>query len=524
MLPGKVYKPEDFLWIAWRRRWHILVPFVVITTLVAVFAWRLPDRYQSQTMILIVPQRVPENYVRSTVTARIQDRLRSINEEIQSRTRLEPIIRSFGLYPGLMKAGLVEDAVNRMRNDIDVQVVKGDSFQVSYTAGDPTVAMRVTEQLARLFIDENLRDREVLADDTSAFLESQLADAKARLVDHEKKLEAYNRRYAGELPTQMQSNLQVLQNAQMQIQALVDGLGRDKDRRLMLEGQLNDALADASASNADPATPGEPARQLSPAAQQLAAATTELHTLEGKLTPQHPDIIRLKRTIADLRAKVDAEALAQAALSPQAPGAGAVVPAANSSRSQHVTQLKTELASITEQINTKEDELKRLQGRVAEYQGRVEAVPTRESELVELTRDYDTLQKTYTNLLQKKEEAQVAANLERRQIGEQFKVLDPARRPERPISPNRQRIDFVGAAAGLGLGLALAALLEYRDRSMRSEEDVMMALALPVVASIPTIITGVERKRVRRNRLIASGVAAAAVVMTAAVVFWSLRS
>ncbi len=245
MLPGKTYKPEDILVIAWRRRWQIIVPFLLVAGGAIRYAQTLPDRYRSETVILIVPQRVPESYVHSTVTSRIEDRLRSINQQIMSRTRLEPIIQTLNLYPGLMKNGLVEDAVARMRLDADVQVVKGDAFRVSFIANEPRTAMKVTQQLASLFIDENLKDREVLAEDTNQFLDSQLDNAKQRLIEHEKKLEEYRKRYAGQLPTQVQSNLQVIQNAQMQIQSINDSIGRDRDRRLMLERQVADSNADS---------------------------------------------------------------------------------------------------------------------------------------------------------------------------------------------------------------------------------------------------------------------------------------
>ena len=178
MIPGSTFKVEDVLKIA--KRWpQVILPFLVISLGTFVVVRRLPDRYRSETLILVVPQRVPESYVRATVTTRIQDRLQSMNHEIMSRTRLEPVIREFNLYPGLVKAGLMEDVIDRMRRDIVAQAVRGDAFRISYTSGDPRTAMRVTERLSSLYIDENLRDREVLADGTNQFLESQLADAKA---------------------------------------------------------------------------------------------------------------------------------------------------------------------------------------------------------------------------------------------------------------------------------------------------------------------------------------------------------
>src|SRR5438874_5062970 len=202
MIPGKKYAAEDFLRIASRRKWLILIPFVVASVTTFMIVKHLPNRFQSKTLILVVPQRVPDSYVHSTVSAPIEDRLRSMKEEILSRSRLQRIVEDFNLYPEERQRLTMEDVVEKMRREIVIDTVKGDSFTVSYTAGNARVAMRVTERLASMFIEESLRDRVVLAEGTSTFLESQLEDARQRLVAHEKKLEAYRERYAGELPTE----------------------------------------------------------------------------------------------------------------------------------------------------------------------------------------------------------------------------------------------------------------------------------------------------------------------------------
>src|SRR5215510_6156468 len=134
MIPGKKYTTDDFLQIAWRRKWIILIPFVVISVGTFIVVARLPNQYRSQTTILVVPQRVPDSYVRSTVTASIDERLRSISEQILSRSRLERIIHDFDLYRELRKKALLEDVVERMRRDITVDPAKGGTFEIAYTA------------------------------------------------------------------------------------------------------------------------------------------------------------------------------------------------------------------------------------------------------------------------------------------------------------------------------------------------------------------------------------------------------
>src|SRR5262249_37526164 len=196
---------------------------------------------------------------------------------------------------------------------------------------------------------------------------------------------------------------------------------------------------------------------------------------------------------------------------------------AEAAQRNRVRELKLEVQNLDQQIADKQAEQRRLAVVISTHQRRIAAVPTHESELTELMRDYETLQKTYTSLLARREDSKTAADLERRQIGEQFKILDPAREPERPISPKRLQLDLAGALAGLALGLGLTALLEYRDSSLKTEDDVAQVLMLPVLALIPYMPTpGEEQRRVKRRVLVASCVAAGVVLMSA-VVAWKLN-
>src|ERR1051325_5386980 len=179
-------------------------------------------------------------YVKSTVTAKMEDRLPSISSLILSRSRLERTVMDFNLYPAIRAQRTMDDVVERMRDDIEVKLEGQESFRVSYVSSDPAIARDVTSRLASLFIDENLRDRETLADQTNRFLESQVDEAKSRLVEHEKKLEEYRKKYAGELPTQLESNLQSIRNTQLQLQATTEAINRARERRLLVERQIAD--------------------------------------------------------------------------------------------------------------------------------------------------------------------------------------------------------------------------------------------------------------------------------------------
>ncbi len=514
MLPGKKYKPEDMLWVVWRRKWAVIIPFVLILAGTVAVVRTLPNRYLSETVILIVQQRVPESYVRATVTTRIEDRMRSIQQQILSRTRLEAIVRDLDLYPAERQQLPMQDVVERMRRDVVVTVVQGDAFRIAFTYKNPKAAMLVVERLASELINENLQDREVLATATTDFLQSQLEDARRRLAEQESKVAEFQRRHAGELPSERDANLQVLHNLQLQVQALLDSANRDRDRRLLLERTLADLEATVPAAPLPAVTRAGSDCRYGAAplttAERLDAARETLKALELRLTPGHPDVVYIKRQITGLEAKLKAEAAQPSSPAPRTVRARTPEEANQLRRIQETRQ---ELNGVIIALASKQGEEKQLRDRIAAVEKKVSATPKLEAELTALTRDYDTVRRGYESLLAKQEDSKVAAALEQRQIGEYFKVLDRARLPEGPASPNRQMLNLVGALAGLGVGLGLVALLEYKDMGLRSEEDVISVLRLPVLAAIPVIETTEDRRRARRRRVF--GLVGAAVVVVA---------
>ena len=514
MIPGKQYSFDTLVQVARRRKWLIVLPTLVVAALGAAIVTYLPNIYRSETLILVVPQRVPESYVRSTVTARIEDRLQSISQQILSRTRLEQIVTDFNLYPKeRANKELMEDIVERMRtHDIGIDIIKGDAFRVSYQADDPRTAMRVTERLASLFIDESLRDREVLAEGTSQFLATQLDEARRQLVATETKIQEYQRLHNGELPAQMSANLQGQHNAEMALQALGEDLNRDRERRILLERQVTDLLeAPVEAKPSDPDKP-EMAETLE---DELRIAQQALLAVELKLRPEHPDVKKQRRAVDLLEQRVAALKLEGTLTSRPTP---AVV--MDPARRKRLTDAKADLDNLDRQLQAKIAEESRLRGLVGMYQARIEATPVREAELAALGRDYETQQQTYTTLLQKKEESQIAANLERRQIGEQFKILDPARMPEKPASPDRPRLYAIALLVAIASGLGVAALAEFFDKSLRTEADVRAALNLMVLATVPTLRDAGRPRRFGRAVAVSSAVIT--VLVAGGAVAWRL--
>jgi polysaccharide chain length determinant protein (PEP-CTERM system associated) len=522
VIPGKKYKPEDFLEIAWRRRWYIVVPFVAIAIGTFAVVQLLPYRWQSSALLAVVPQRVPENIVRSTVSSRLDERLAQYAQVILSRTNLERIIQEFDLYPDDRRRLLMEDIVETMRTR-DIRFNPGRarnsdsaSFSVSFEYTDPRTAMLVAERVASLFIRESVQDRSVLADQTDQFLQSQLEEARRQLKEHENRLQAFRQANPGQMPAQYDANQQALQNAHMQLQALQESINRDRDQLQMIQRQIEDI--NVAASMPVPASL-EPADRSAPmtAARALENAKNNLRLLEQQKKPDHPDVKAVKRLITELEAKAAEEALSQPVSRPVA------ATPAEQARAARLSELQTVQESLNRRINEKQNEEKRLFGAIATFRQRLEVAPAVESKLVELTRDYTTLQTTYQSLLMKSQEARVAANLERGQIGEQFKIIDNARLPQRPVSPNRARLNFLGALAGIAFGLGLAAVLEYRDRSLRTDDDVVLALSLPVLALVPTMLTRQDKDRTKRRKLLFAASGAAVVLVAGALIAWKFQ-
>ena len=536
MLPGQQLTFDSVLKLLRRNRWWLIVPTFAGVLGGLLYSRSQPSLYRSDAVIQVVPQRVPESYVSSTVTERVEDRLRALSQQVLSRTQLEKLVVDFSLFPAERQRMPLEDVIIKMAERVRIEPLvvgqasrrdtQSEAFRVSFDYEDPIVAQKVVEQLARYFVDTNLKDRNTQAEQTSTFLEAQLTDARGRLEAQEQKLKVFRERHSGRLPTQMQTNMQAIQNTQLALQGVVASLETDRSRKLMLERLYADAAAEVAAGTAAPppiqagasgaALPANATPQ-----QKLEVARTQLAQMETRLSPKHPDIVRMKRLIEDLEKQV-AAADAQKPVSPESGAAGPPANSEEARRRDQLREMRAEIESLTRQIEFKESEERRMRTLITEYQGRLEAVPGIESEWIALTRDYDTLQETYRQLLAKSENSKMAASLETRQIGERFNILDSPRVPLKPHSPNRLQINLAGSAAGLGLGLLFIGLAYFRDNTMRSEADVLGAIDLPVLVLLPFVSTEADVDRATRRKRLVSAAVVVVFVGTAALA-WYLR-
>ena len=509
--PGKPFNINDYKEIFLRRVWFFIIPFAVLMVGTGFYILMVPKEYKATTLIQVTPQKVPTDYVRPTVTSGIEERLQSIGQEIMSRTRLEQIIKGLNLYPEELKSSKMEGIVAMMQKKIEVQIKGRDSgyFNISYIGKDPQIVTQVTNKLASLFIEENLKLREQQAQGTSEFLSSELKATKVKLEEQEKIVSDFKKKSLGELPEQRDANLRLLDGFQAQYQRIGDSMRAAQDRKLMLEKQLAEIQALFAEENRpveeEAAEEEEQASPPLPQEIKLAQLKNNLEDLQMKYTGKHPDLLIIKKKIAELEKEVEQAKLAreegkkaeaQQALSSPNKMTRTGAPKGKKKEKSRVKDVRFDprLREVNERLLATDKEMERLKeedakvkAQIARYQERIEKTFAREQDMAILTRDYENTREAYSSLLKKSQEAQQAENLERRQKGEQFKILDPARVPEIPYTPDIPKVLLIGLVLAFACGGAAAFFREQMDRSFRDAEDLHVTFGFKVLANIPRI-------------------------------------
>jgi polysaccharide chain length determinant protein (PEP-CTERM system associated) len=486
-----------------RRKWLALaalaVPLAATVSLVAF----MPSLYRSTVLVLVDRQQVPEAFVRPTVTSALEIRLQSISQEILSRSRLDALISQFGLYPDLKQRMSAEEVIERMRRDIQLELKSVDqkdggkaatiAFALSYRGRDPQAVAQVTNTLASFYIEENLKARERQATGTAEFLKVQLTGVKSRLDEQDRVLSDFKKKNLGELPQQLDANLATIERLNAQLRATGDSQTRAVERREALLRQLADAGALGGT--------GPDAIE-----EQIAKLNQELMQLRARYSEKYPDVIRVRGEIATLERELsDKQSGKQPAPARDSKAVAGQTP--------YVLRTKQALADVEAEINILKSDEKRVRSAIAAYLGRVENVPRREQEYKELSRDYDSMRENYASLQKRYEEAQLAESMEQRQKGEQFRVLDPAIPTWIPAAPNRLRLLAMGVALSLGLAAALVVGAEQLNAAFHSVDDLRAFTSVPVLVSIPLIVTAADTARSRRQARLAATTAAVALVI-----------
>jgi polysaccharide chain length determinant protein (PEP-CTERM system associated) len=487
----------------------MFLAFLIVWATVCALAWLLPARYRSETTILVEQPKVPQQYVVPNVGSDLQDRLQTLTQQILSRTRLQRIIEDFQLYAGERARIGTDDVIERMRKDIKVDPIQAPSkpaeltaFKISYSGTNRHLVQQVTSRLTSLFIEENLRARQQQSENTTEFLDKQLQEARSHLEEQEQRIKAFKAQFVGQLPGELQSNLQILSGLQARLQQANDALDRSEQQKLYLSSLLSAYRETPSLVATSQATaPGD-------VETELARLKAQLADMKSRYTDRHPAVLQVRDQIAKtekLKSEMDKDKMAAGI------GEDAGLP-----ESRGVAEIQSQLKATELDIQNRKKDITALQWQIQSYENRLSKTPVREQQLTDLSRDYDQSRANYESLLAKKNQSALATDLERTQQGEQFSVLDPPSLPTGPYFPNRLPFTLAGLAGALAAAVAMAFLGEMLDDRVHAEEELGGISKAPVLVTIPSIITARDVHRARWGLISELACAVTAVVAVAA--------
>ena len=487
-----------------RHRWDFLVPFFLGWLLIWGISWVLPSIYRSGTLILVEQPAVPEKFVVSNIDTDIRQQLDSIKQQILSRTRLLRIIDHLDLYAEARKHLSDDVLVERMQKDIELELVRGDdrkltAFNIYYLSRDPKTAQRATNELANLFITENIEQRQERSENTTRFLGEQLEQARQKLAKQEARVREFKDRHIGELPSQTQSNLQILGGMQSQLQGQEDSLNRAKQQNTYLESLLTQyqSMEHGTSGGAGPIG-------LTAIDQELDRLKAQLADLSSHYTDKHPDVRKTREQIArteKTRERVIADMDKVSGSSTSDPPASSTL----GPKTAPVLDLESQLKANRIEIANHQSKIIDLQAKVGEYQGRLNMAPVMEQQFADIARDYEQSKADYDSLLSKKNQSEMSTNLEKTQQAEHFRMLDPPNLPEKPYEPKRLRMCAIGLVAGLVFGMAAAFGREKLSGKVYTEKEIKKLLPFEVMSEIPLIETPEEQAAHRRRSWVAAG-------------------
>jgi succinoglycan biosynthesis transport protein ExoP len=485
MLLGQKNRPEFSLTSVaralWKRKWLVGAFWAATSALAILIVSHMQPLYSAESLVLVESQKIPENYVAATVHVELSERLDRLKQEVLSYDRLLQLMRQYKLYRKSWDKRPEIEIVSGMRENIGITLERTWSadrpgaFRVSYVGSDPVTTAAVVNQISRFFVDENQRGRQMQAEGTSEFLESQLVGSKKNLEIQEGRLKQYKLAHNGELPQQESALIASLGQGKSELQGIQQELSRAQQNKMMLKNALTGIaeivrLRELMAKERMAAVVAAGQQKLNPPpvkdSERLRAS---LNALRSRYGDKHPDVERVEAQLAAAEATEAAEHnLARKVLpQPEARVADRAsledLAAATAAEQERIGELNAQLAATDNQINDLEASEKRVLVQNHEVEAHLLNLPIREQQLATVVRDYDISKLSYHALLEKKLAADVASNMEKRHQAQRFTILEEARIPEAPIRPRRALLSFGGSLAGLFAGLVIGLALELKE-------------------------------------------------------------
>src|ERR1035438_5295992 len=484
---------DDYLAMLRRRLKVILIPALVAPLTGFLVSYALPPRYTSTATVLVEGQKVPDSYVSPVITSDFAQRVQSLYEKVQSPSLLRPMIHQLGIVKPEEEGKVVGEIQQNMQVEPVITTMSQAAaaspaakarkpsasneplpgFNVVFVSSDPVRSQKICNAVTTLMVDENLKSRSEVATSTTEFLTRQLEDAKRAIDDQDAKLATFKKQYMGQLPTDVDNNMRMLMSLNSQLDASTQTLSRAQQDKAYTESMLaqQSAAWKTSQSSTNPQT----------LEQGLTQLQGQLLQLQARYTDDHPDVIKTKADIAEIEKKLK-EVKAAAAADVSATDSS---DKASASEPPEIRQLRLQIHQYQHVIEQATLDQKKLQNAITVYQSRPAMTPGIEEQYKLLPRDIDNAQAFYKELLAKKSSSGLASKMESDQQGEQMHIVAAAVLPDAPSFPNRPLLAAGGLGVGLALGALIAIILEFSDKSIRTEKDAAAVMDLPLLISVP---------------------------------------
>ena len=539
--------PESLRWMLSfvnRRRTLMLLAFTIFFSLFSIVIMAWPSKYTSSATILVEAQEIPKEFVQTSVTGYVEERIQAITQLVLSRQNISAIIKKYNLYSELKDTYTFEEITEKMRKDITLKPVKAETgptkggrvetttiaFTLGYKGKDPETVAQVANALVSLYLEENLRAREAKANITYDFLEVEAAQLRESIQEMEGRIAKFKEINVYSLPELMQVNLQSLDHYQKELDNAKATLRSLTERKVYLQGQLATidpsgnmvsldgrrvltleeevrSLRSQYASAKATQTANHP-DVLRTKAQldameselrsrsggggpnvELATARSELRAMEGRYGPTHPDVVRQQAEVARLEGE-----------STSGKG-GKRLGLGNSGENPAYINIRTQITSTDLEIDALRKQIAGIEGKYTDYQKRIELSPRVEQDYRILQRDYASLQTKYGETVSRLQSAKEAKALEQKRVAERLTVIDAPIVPEKPSSPNRPLLMILGILLSLGAGVGSGYLVEITDRSLQDPSEIFRLSGFPVLSVIPQVITKTDAARLLRKRV-----------------------
>lgn len=490
--------PAEYLLMLWRRRYFVLVPMLIVTATLVYVIHRLPNMYESSTLIIMDAVKVNTDVAMPATQMDIGSRLGMLRNYVMSRTGLKEIIESYNLYAEMRAAKAPDELVlDEMQRHINFGIrnngTGANAFTISFRNTDPEIARLVTADIATRFITEHTnrtrRDNiEVL---------NQLDNQAAELLKNLEKIEENRANFYRKYPFAADgndknllgqlNNISLTRSAQS---ASIDSLRNQiatkeqylitlKSGEIEVQGQSNDNDSQTEAV----------------LRAKIAEAEAQYNKLIKVFTPKHPEVREVAAQIEQYKKSLDDYTKQKEVNSQKA--------ADKRRRNPQIAALEIQIASDRRDLDQKVKALTEVDAQFRQVQEQLNSIPTIQQEAQKIDRDYTTLKKEYDEIASRRNNAKRGIEVANEFSGFAFRVQDPANLPEAPVAPKRMFLYPLALALGLAAGLAIAFAFEARFLvTVRDARDVEHYMKLPLLVTVPQIVTQDERRHLVTRRLV----------------------